>query len=87
MTCKIELARRAAKDLDALPPLDRVRIVGMLHARRHSPVGNVSRQRETFPDYRLRVGDYRGLLAIEAGTIVIYACAIAAKFTDKARPI
>ena len=87
MTCKIELARRAAKDLDALPPLDRVRIAGKLDARRPGLVGDVSRLRETFPDHRLRVGDYRALLAIGAGTIVIYPCAIAAKFTDKARPI
>ena len=72
MTYSVEITPRAEKDLDAQPIRDRDRIVIKLHALRTGLTGDVKRLRQTFPDYRLRVGDYRALFAVEGGSIVIY---------------
>ena len=72
MSYSVEITPRAQKDLDVLPSHDRDRITLKLYSLRDGLVGDVKRLRQTFPDFRLRVGDYRALFAVEAGSIVVY---------------
>jgi mRNA interferase RelE/StbE len=72
MRYQVDLTPRAQKDLDALPTKDRDRIVRKLFALQNGLTGDIKRLRQAFPDYRLRVGDYRALFAIEAGVVVVY---------------
>lgn len=72
MNYDVDITPRAQKDLDSFPTHDRDRITLRLYALRGGLVGDVKRLRHTFPDFRLRVGDYRALFAIEAGHIVVY---------------
>jgi mRNA interferase RelE/StbE len=72
MRYQIDLTARAQKDLDALPMKERDRIVRKLFALQNGLTGDIKRLRDAFPDYRLRVGDYRALFAIEATRIVVY---------------
>lgn len=72
MTYQVQITPHAQKDLDALPVFDRDRIALKLYALRHGLTGDVKRLRQTFPDFRLRVGDYRALFAIDGGCVVVY---------------
>jgi len=72
MRYRVEITPRAQKDLDALPTRDRDNIARRLFALKDGLAGDIKRLRRTFPDYRLRVGDYRALFAIEAASIVVY---------------
>jgi mRNA interferase RelE/StbE len=72
MNYPIKITPRAERDLDALPTKERDRIARKLSALQNGLVGDVKRLRQTFPDYRLRVGDYRAFFAIESGCIVVY---------------
>ncbi len=72
MNYRVKITPRAERDLDALPTKDRDRIARKLNALQNGLVGDIKRLRQVFPDYRLRVGDYRALFAIESGCIVVY---------------
>jgi mRNA interferase RelE/StbE len=72
MRYQVDLTPRAQKDLDALPTKERDRIVRKLFALQNGLTGDIKRLRHAFPDYRLRVGDYRALFAIEGTSIVVY---------------
>jgi mRNA interferase RelE/StbE len=66
------LTPRAQKDLDALPVHERDRVARKLFALQNGLTGDIKHLRQTFPDYRLRVGDYRALFAIETTALVVY---------------
>lgn len=72
MNYHVEITPRAQKDLDALPVEERDRVTRKLFALRNGLSGDVKRLRQTFPDFRLRVGHYRALFAIEGGSVVVY---------------
>lgn len=72
MNYKVDITPRAQKDLDALPVEERDRITRKLYALRDGLAGDVKRLRHMFPEFRLRVGDYRALFAIEGGSAVVY---------------
>ncbi len=60
MTYSLELAKRARKQLDMLPPDDRARILAALHQLANDPYsGDIKRLKGHRFGWRQRVGDYR----------------------------
>jgi mRNA interferase RelE/StbE len=72
MRYEVEFKPRAVKDLDALAPNMRHRILAKVEVMRDDLTGDVKRLTNYTPEYRLRVGDYRVLFEIEQQRIVIY---------------
>lgn len=63
---------QAIKDLQRLAPAWKKRIVAKIETMQNELAGDVKRLTNYTPEYRLRVGDYRVLFAIEADMIVVY---------------
>ncbi len=63
---------KALKDLQGLPPSLQVRILEKVELMQEDLQGDVKRLTNFTPEYRLRVGNYRVLFEVDAGTIVIY---------------
>ena len=63
---------RALKDLDAIDKREGARITEKIEAMREDLAGDVKKLTNFTPDYRLRVGNYRVLFALEDNRIVIY---------------
>jgi mRNA interferase RelE/StbE len=72
MRYEVEFKPRSVKDLDALAPNVRQRILAKVEVMRDDLAGDVKRLTNYTPEYRLRVGDYRVLFEIEPQRIVIY---------------
>ena len=72
MNYRIEFKPRALKDLQSLPLRERKRIFARIEKLQHNLAGDVKKLANFSPDYRLRVGEYRALFAIEAETVIIY---------------
>ena len=72
MQYDIEFKPRALKDLKALSPRERARIVAKVEGLQNGLVSDVKRLTNFTPEYRLRVGDYRVLFEIEGESLVIY---------------
>lgn len=68
----IEFKPRAIKDLNALSPRDRAKIVAKMEALQNDLAGDVKRLTSFTPEYRLRVGGYRVLFEVEGGRLIIY---------------
>lgn len=63
---------QAWSDLDAIPVKQATRVQAKIARLREGLVGDVKRLSNFTPSYRLRVGDFRVLLEIEGGNLVIY---------------
>jgi len=63
---------RAVKDLRALDKREGARIAEKIEALRRDLTGDVKNLTNFTPEYRLRVGNYRLLFALEDNKIVIY---------------
>ena len=63
---------RALKDLNAIDKREGARITEKIEAMREDLAGDVKKLTNFTPDYRLRVGNYRVLFALEDNRIVIY---------------
>jgi len=73
MTYAVELKPRAIKDLGKLPKPDASRISDALEKMQIDLVGDVKKLTNFWPEYRLRVGQFRVLFEIANGTrIVVY---------------
>ena len=68
---KVRLLRRASKDLFALNPQERTRILAKLKGLEGSPFSFDVKKLTGGQDYRLRVGDYRILFTIRGDLIII----------------
>jgi mRNA interferase RelE/StbE len=68
----IEFKPRAMKDLKALPPRERIRIMAKVEGLQNDLAGDVKHLTNFTPEFRLRVGDYRVLFEVEGGSLVIY---------------
>jgi len=68
----LEFRKRAAADLASLDHAIADRILQKLDRMRDDLVGDVKRLRNFSPDYRLRVGDYRVLFAVNFHKIIVY---------------
>jgi mRNA interferase RelE/StbE len=65
-------APRSLKDLNDLSPVNRRRVIRKIESMQNDLAGDVKRLTNYTPEYRLRVGDYRVLFEIEAGSVVVY---------------
>jgi mRNA interferase RelE/StbE len=72
MKYDFEFKPRAVKELERLPVAQRRRIVAKVEQLADSLRGDVKRLTNFTPEYRLRVGNYRILFAIDRGKIEIY---------------
>ena len=68
----IEFKPRALKDLRAIPPPDRRRILEKLELLADDLQGDVKKLTNFTPEYRLRVGPWRVLFEVDGKRIVIY---------------
>ncbi|HEY3319360.1 MAG TPA: type II toxin-antitoxin system RelE/ParE family toxin [Planctomycetota bacterium] len=71
MTYRLEITRRAEKDLKAISEEEAAKIHKAIMALRAGLAGDVKKLVNHVPEYRLRVGSWRVLFAIEKDTIVI----------------
>ena len=72
MRYRLELMRKAMRDLADLDRTTSARILTKLEALQNDLAGDVKRLTNFTPEYRLRVGDYRVLFAVAGDTIEIY---------------
>ncbi len=72
MTYTLAFKPRAVKDLKALPERENRRVVAQLEKLQDDLTGDVKRLTNFSPEYRLRVGNYRVLFAVEDNKILVY---------------
>ena len=71
---QVQILSKAAKDLKALTPSDRARIIGKIERYTDDPASQANNVKALQGSdlYRLRVGDYRVLFTIAAdGTVTV----------------
>lgn len=68
----IEFRSRALKDLKALNADLQKRILSKIELLKNDLSGDVKKLKNFSPEYRLRVGDYRILFAVEGMVVTIY---------------
>jgi mRNA interferase RelE/StbE len=71
MRYTVELKAKAEKDLKAMPRDDSRCIYEALLALESGLSGDVGKLADHWPEYRLRIGNWRALFAIEGDTIVV----------------
>ncbi len=72
MKYEAEFKPRAIKDLRKIEKADQKRIITRITELTNNLSGNVKRQTNFTPEYRLRVGNYRVLFETEENKIIIY---------------
>jgi mRNA interferase RelE/StbE len=72
MRFDIEIRPQAVRDFKQLSPEMAKRIIAKIEAMRTDLRGDVKRLTNFTPAFRLRVGDYRVLFAVESGRILVY---------------
>jgi len=72
MKYRVELKPKAEKDLRALPPDDRGRMVERLRWLEDDLRGDVKRLSNHFPEYRMRAGDWRVLFEVAEDRVIVY---------------
>ena len=69
---EIRFKPRAIKDGKKIPNQELARIFEKIKELENNLAGDVKHLTDFYPEYRLRVGNYRVLFEIEAETVVIY---------------
>lgn len=72
MRYKIEIRKRAEKDLSSIPKSDAQRIADAIFALEDGLAGDIKKLTNHTPEYRLRVGNWRVLFEISEEQIIIY---------------
>ncbi len=72
MQYKTRFKPRALKDGKRIPKQELVHIFEKIKALENNLSGDVKHLTDFYPEYRLRVGNYRVLFEIEGSQIVIY---------------
>ncbi len=72
MLYKIEIRRRAEKDLSSIPKSEAQHIADAIFALEQGLKGNIKKLTNYTHEYRLRVGNYRVLFEISTDTVIIY---------------
>lgn len=72
MKYQVELKPRAERDLKALSPADRERVVERLRWLEDDLRGDVKRLTQHFPEYRMRAGDWRALFEVVGNRVIVY---------------
>ena len=72
MTYRVELKPKAEKDLKAMQPSDRERVVERLRWLEADLHGDVKKLSNHVPEYRMRAGDWRALFEIAGDRVIVY---------------
>ncbi|WP_035798080.1 type II toxin-antitoxin system RelE family toxin [Crocosphaera chwakensis] len=72
MKYQVKFKPKAIKKLGKLSSQDKTRIIAKIEAMIDNLQGDVKKLTNFFPQYRLRVGNYRVLFDIEDNTLIIY---------------
>lgn len=72
MQYEIRFKPRALKDGNKIPHQERTRIFEKIEELENDLSGDVKRLTDFYPEYRLRVGNYRILFEVEGSNVVIY---------------
>ena len=72
MDYEVRFKPKADKDLDSLQPDLAKRVIEKITRLRINLEGDVKRLTNFTPEYRLRVGDYRGLFEVEGNSVIVY---------------
>lgn len=72
MVYEIRFKPRALKDLRSLPRDQQQRVLDRIEKMTDNLEGDVKRLTNFTPEFRLRVGNYRVLFAVDDSTITVY---------------
>lgn len=72
MQYEIEIRKRAEKDLAGIPQKDAQYIADAIFAMENGLVCDIKKLSSYFPEYRLRVGNWRILFELSKSKIIIY---------------
>lgn len=72
MSYTVELKRKAEKDLKDMPKHDARRMYDALLELENGLTGDIKRLTDHWPEYRLRLGNWRALFEIEGDRIMVY---------------
>ena len=72
MTYRVELKPKAEKDLKAMSPSDRDRVLERLRWLEDGLRGDVKKLSNHLPEYRMRAGDWRALFEIADDRVIVY---------------
>jgi mRNA interferase RelE/StbE len=72
MQFEIRFKPRALKDGQGIPKQELARIFEKIEALQNDLAGDAKRLTDTYPEYRLRVGQYRILFEVEDNQVVVY---------------
>ncbi len=72
MQYKVELKKRAVKDLSRLDPTNQRRVLTGIEALRDDLSGDVKRLTYFTHEYRLRIGNYRVLFDVAGDFVTVY---------------
>ncbi len=72
MQYRVELKPRAVKDLRAIAPTERTRLLDRIENLENNLEGDVKRLTDFTPEFRLRVGNYRVLFEVDGQRVVVY---------------
>jgi mRNA interferase RelE/StbE len=72
MKFKVELKKRAVKDLRRVPVSDRAKLLDKIESLADDLSGDVKKLTNFTPEYRMRWGNWRVLFEIESETVVVY---------------
>ena len=77
---KVELSRRATRQINDLPRQIRVRVIGAIDSLATNPRPTASTNLKELPDcYRLREGDYRVVYTIREDRLIVLVLAVTAR--------
>ena len=72
MAYRIEIKKKAIKDLQDIPLEQRTQILSRIELLSNDLTGDVKKLTNFTPEFRLRWGHWRILFEIEADTVIIY---------------
>ncbi len=72
MKYEIRIKPRALKDGKKIPKQELARIFDKIQELENNLAGDVKHLTDFYPEYRLRVGNYRILFEIEGNNVVVY---------------
>ena len=72
MAYRIEIKKKAIKDLQDIPLEQRTQILSRIELLSNDLTGDIKKLTNFTPEFRLRWGNWRILFEIEADTVIIY---------------
>ncbi len=72
MRYEIEIRKRAENDLISIQKSDAQRIADAIFQLKNGFIGDIKKMSHFYPEYRLRVGNWRILFEVSKNKIIIY---------------